>query len=98
MARIRGLKNNYDHRIVKHSSGEYVNGTSHTNTIEGFWGLLKRSIYGIYHSVSPKHLAKYCSESAFRYNTRTLGESERFNVAISQCVGNLTYFRLTEQV
>jgi hypothetical protein len=60
----------YKHRKVNHGSKEYVRGDVHTNTIEGFWSQLKRSINGTHHSVSPQHLQKYVDEFAFRYNHR----------------------------
>lgn len=84
----------YIHLSVEHQAGEYVRGIVHTNTIEGFWSHLKRSITGIYHYVSPKHTQRYCNASAFRYNTRKLTGSERFNLAISNCAGRLTYKEL----
>lgn len=65
------IKNyDYDHDVVKHRIKEYVRGNVHTNTIEGFWSQLKRSIHGTYHSVSPKHLQLYVDEFAYRYNHR----------------------------
>lgn len=63
-------KMGYSHTTVTHSRLEYVRGTAHTNTIEGFWGQLKRSIDGTYHSVSPKYLQSYVNEFVFRYNLR----------------------------
>lgn len=80
------------HLTVNHVGGEYVrNGNIHTNTIEGFWSLFKRSIIGVYHYASPKHLQKYVDAMAFRYNSRTFEEGERFNVVL----GNLDNTRLT---
>ena len=65
------IKNyDYDHDVVKHRIKEYVRGNVHTNTIEGFWSQLKRSIHGTYHSVSPQHLQLYVDEFAYRYNHR----------------------------
>jgi transposase-like protein len=63
-------KRGYSHTTVNHSKLEYVRGTAHTNTIEGFWGQLKRSLDGTYHSVSPKYLQLYLGEFVFRYNLR----------------------------
>ena len=60
----------YIHNRVNHSAKVYVMGDNHTNTIEGFWSLLKRGIGGVYHSVSEKYLQSYCDEYAFRYNRR----------------------------
>lgn len=62
----------YTHTTVNHSKLEYVRGTAHTNTIEGFWSQLKRSIDGTYHAVSPKYLQSYLDEFSFRYNYRAL--------------------------
>lgn len=64
------LKREYPHESVNHSQFEYVRGIIHTNTIEGFWGQMKRSIDGTYHCVSPKYLQYYVNEFVFRYNLR----------------------------
>lgn len=63
-------KRGYSHTTVNHSKLEYVRGTTHTNTIEGFWSQLKRSIDGTYHAVSPKYLQNYLNEFVFHYNFR----------------------------
>lgn len=84
----------YDHSCVKHSSGQYVNGRVHTNTIEGFWSLLKRGIFGIYHSTSKKHLQKYVDEFVFRYNSRQCTEAFRFNLLLANTEFRLTYKNL----
>jgi ISXO2-like transposase domain len=55
---------------VNHSIGEYVRGDVHTNTIEGYFSILKRGINGVYHHVSPQHLKRYLAEFDFRYNER----------------------------
>ncbi|HEY3825362.1 MAG TPA: IS1595 family transposase, partial [Bryobacteraceae bacterium] len=60
----------YEHRRINHSSGVYVNGDVHTNTIEGFWSLIKRGIGGTHHMVSQKFLQEYLNEYSFRYNRR----------------------------
>jgi transposase-like protein len=60
----------YGHNIVRHSMNEYVNGACHTNTLEGFWSLLKRGVIGQFHYVTPKHLNSYINEFCFRYNER----------------------------
>jgi transposase len=60
----------YRHERVNHSQKVYVSGDVHTNTIEGFWSLLKRGISGVYHGVSTEHLQSYVDEYVFRYNSR----------------------------
>lgn len=71
---ISKLENrDYQHRRVNHSQKVYVAGDVHTNTIEGFWSLVKRGIGGVYHSVSAKHLQSYLDEYSFRYNRRDSG-------------------------
>lgn len=60
----------YPHESVLHARKEYVRGDVYTNTIEGYWSQLKRSIHGTYHSVSPKHLQTYVDEFSYRYNRR----------------------------
>jgi transposase len=63
----------YTHRRINHSQKVYVSGDVHTNTIEGFWSLVKRGIGGVYHSVSAKYLQSYLDEYSFRYNRRDSG-------------------------
>lgn len=88
------LNKSYNHGIVIHGEGQYVSDRAHTNTMEGFWGLLKRGIIGIYHNVSPKHLQKYVDEFAFRYNTRKISESDRFNLLLRSTQFRLKYKQL----
>jgi transposase-like protein len=65
---LRGF--GYTHGAVNHARDEYVVGAVHTNTIEGFWSLLKRGIMGTYHNVSKKYLPLYLNEFSFRHNNR----------------------------
>jgi transposase-like protein len=76
-----------EHHSVKHSAKEYVRGEVHTNTIEGFFSLIKRGIYGTFHSVSPHHLHRYLAEFEFRYNTRGLDDGARTVAAIRKSEG-----------
>jgi transposase-like protein len=90
------LAANFQHVSIKHTDGNYITiGDNHTNTIEGFWSLLKRGIIGIYHQVSPKHLHRYCNEFTFRYNSRLVKDVVRFEDSFAQ-VNNvrLTYKQL----
>jgi IS1 family transposase len=66
----RLLGRDLPHRVVRHSAGQYVVGAVHTQTIEGFWSLLKRGIVGSYHKVSKQYLPLYVNEFAWRYNNR----------------------------
>jgi transposase len=64
------VKRDFTHEFVNHSKLEFARGGVHTNTIEGFWGQLKRSLDGTYHCVSPKYLQYYVNEFVYRYNHR----------------------------
>lgn len=84
----------YTRNIVDHGHGQYVNGDAYTNNIEGFWGIVKRSIIGIYHKTSRKHLHRYMNEYVFRYNTRKISEVERFNLLLCNLEYRITYKQL----
>jgi transposase-like protein len=77
------VKKLYPHEVIKHTKGEYVVGAVHTNTIEGFWSILKRGIVGSYHKVSKKYLPLYVAEFQFRYNNRH--NPDIFGAAIAVC-------------
>jgi transposase-like protein len=100
----KGLGETYMHESVAHRLAEYVRGEVHTNGIENFWALLKRSLHGTYVAVEPFHLSKYVTEQAFRYNNRAtkdnpLTDADRFKLAASQISGKrLTYAELTGKV
>lgn len=91
------------HETVNHVD-EYVRGEIHTQGIENFWSLLKRSLRGTYVAVEPFHLDRYVTEQVFRYNNRAtkdnpLNDADRFALAVSQIVGKrLTYAELTGKV
>ena len=86
-----GLDKEYHHEIINHQQDEWKRGEYHTNTIEGYFSLLKRGIIGIYHYVSPKHLHRYCDEFSFRYNTRKATEDYRFDYSFINCEKRLKY-------
>jgi len=89
------------HETVAHTKGEYVRGNVHTNTVEGFFSLLKRGLIGTYHHVGSQHLQRYVSEFDFRYNNRTaLGvtDAQRTDNALKGISGKrLTYRRTHAQ-
>lgn len=80
------------HKAVRHQTGEYVRYEEdgfavHTNTAEGFFSLVRRSLIGTYHAVSRKHLHRYMSEREFLYNTRGVDDGERLATAIRKAEG-----------
>ena len=89
----------YTHQIVNHLE-QYVDGNVHTNGLENFWSLLKRSINGTYVSVEPFHLFRYVDEQAFRFNNRKpMDDSHRFSYLVRKIVGKrLTYNELTGKI
>jgi transposase-like protein len=88
------LENEYVHHMINHAE-EYVRGNVHTNGIEKFWSLLKRSLKGTYVSVEPFHLFRYLDEQTFRFNTRKGTDADRFVKAAAALTGKrLTYEEL----
>ena len=77
------LNGEFPHGIVRHGRDEYVCGAVHTNTIEGFWSIVKRGIVGTFHKVSKKYLPLYVNEFEFRYNNRN--NPDIFGVAVRSC-------------
>ena len=75
------------HYVVDHNAGEYVSGSIYTNTAEGYFSQLKRSLSGTFHSVSEKHLDRYLAEFDYRYNTRKEKDGERTKEAIRRVAG-----------
>ena len=90
----KNLKTTYTHDTVNHSLKVYVVGKVHTNTIENFWSVLKRGLYGVYHQVSDKHLEAYLNEFASRFNARQTSSFENFNTFLSKSEGGLLYKNL----
>jgi transposase-like protein len=82
------------HESVMHSRGEYKRGNAHTNTVEGFFSLLKRGLVGTFHHVGEQHLQRYVKEFDFRYNNRKVSDAERAINAFKGIGGKrLTYRR-----
>jgi transposase-like protein len=93
-----GLASDYAHQVIDHAVA-YVDGQVHTNGLENFWSLLKRTISGTYVSVEPFHLFRYLDEQAYRFNTRDLTDAERFVIGMKQITGKrLTFAELTGKV
>lgn len=90
-----GLSLDYVHQVIDHAEA-YVDGQIHTNGLENFWSLLKRSINGTYVSVEPFHLFRYLDEQAFRFNNRKDSDAGRFAEALRSVAGKrVTYNALT---
>jgi transposase-like protein len=90
------MRSEYDHSVVNHSQGEYVNGEAHTNTIESFWALFKRTVKGTYIHIAPFHTDRYLDEQSMRFNWRKSNDFNRFEHVVSQIKGRrLTYAQLT---
>jgi ISXO2-like transposase domain len=86
------------HEAVCHSDKEYVRGKVHTNTVEGYFSILKRGIYGVYQHVSDAHLKRYLAEFDFRYNNRIkLGVDDiaRADNALLGVIGKRLTYRTT---
>lgn len=91
----RHMYEDFRHETVNHGIGEYVRGEAHTNTVEGYFSILKRGITGTYHHVSQQHLKRYLAEFDFRYNERAalkVTDVERATKAVKGVVGKrVTY-------
>jgi hypothetical protein len=79
----RLLSDEYPHETVSHSAHQYVVGAVHTQTIEGFWSIIKRGVVGTFHKVSKKYMPLYVPEFQFRYNHRE--NADIFGAAIGGC-------------
>jgi transposase-like protein len=78
------------HEYVNHSAHEYARGDVTTNTVEGYFSILKRGLIGTFHHVGEQHLQRYCNEFDFRYNTRTklgFNDTDRTNIALKGIAG-----------
>jgi transposase-like protein len=90
-----GLSDAYTHEMIDHAI-EFVREKVHTNNIENFWSLLKRTLRGTYVSVDPAHLSRYLDEQTFRFNEREYKDGDRFRKVASSVTGKrLTYVELT---
>jgi hypothetical protein len=90
-----GLRTDYNHDVIDHAE-RYVDGKIHTNGLENFWSLFKRSVKGTYVSLEPFHLFRYLDEQTFRFNERKDTDCGRFLKAVKGTIGkNLRYAELT---
>ena len=85
-----GLPN---HETVKHSVGEYVSNMAHTNGIESFWSMLKRTHKGTFHKLSPKHLQRYVTEFAGKHNIREADTQDQMIALAVGLVGKRLLYR-----
>ncbi len=94
-AYYRGLNREFKrgHKTINHSQGKYAIGDVTTNTVEGFFSILKRGINGVYHAVYKEHLHRYLAEFEYRYNTRKMDDGERTVGAIQKVVGKRLLYR-----
>src|SRR5439155_7888312 len=84
----RGLHKEFaSHDTVNHAAKEYVRGSAHVNTAEGYFSLLKRGIIGTYHHVGSRHLHRYLAEFDFRYNARAVSDAMRSMLAVQGAAG-----------
>jgi transposase-like protein len=89
------LAPDFRHQFIDHAEC-YVNGKVHTNGLENFWSLLKRTLKGTYVSVDPVHLFRYLDEQVMRYNNRKTNDASRFLTVMQSIIGKrLTYGELT---
>jgi transposase-like protein len=87
------------HGTVNHSAGEYVRtgGFHHTNTVEGFFALFKRAVYGQFHHVSEAHLHRYLAEADFKYNHRAVSDAERAAALLRGAQGKRLLYRQPDE-
>ena len=92
----RNIKAHLPHEVIDHEV-EYVRGDVHTQNIDGYWSILKRGVYGVFHHVSEGHLPGYLNEFEFRFNRRKVSDSERFSALMSQTQGRVQWYCRTPQ-
>lgn len=90
----RGVSKEFSsHNVINHGNKEYVRGDVYTNTVEGYFSILKRGIIGVYHHVDSNHLHRYLSEFDFRYNERNANDAERSITALIGIEGKRLMYR-----
>jgi transposase-like protein len=86
-----GISARLPHGIIRHKS-EFVDGATHTQSIESFWSILKRGLIGTYYHVDSAYLGQYVDEFAFRHNTRRISDAERFRTLMGQISGRVDWY------
>jgi hypothetical protein len=86
------LQDTYTHNVINHAE-KYVDGIVHTNGIENFWSLLKRTLRGTYISVEPFHLFRYLDEQTFRFNDRKVTDADRFGKVLKGITGKRVQYK-----
>jgi transposase-like protein len=93
-----GLEEEFaSHETVDHGVGEYVRDDVHTNTVEGWFSLLKRGVTGTFHHVSEQHLDRYVNEFVYRYNNREITDTERAKKAVRATEGKRLVYKETKR-
>jgi len=85
------------HEMVDHGAGEYVRGDAHSNTVESFFALLKRGVYGQFHNVSEAHLPRYLREFDWRHSNRHLSDAERADALLVGAKGKRLMFHQSDK-
>ncbi len=91
-----GIELHLPHGVIRHKS-EYVRGPIHTQSIESYWAILKRGLFGTFHHVDAGYLGQYLHEFEYRYNSRMVSDAERFSALMRQSQGRVTWFCQTPQ-
>lgn len=92
----RRMKEHLPHDVIDHEI-EYVQGEIHTQNIDGYWSILKRGVYGVFHHVSEDYLPQYLNEFEYRFNRRKISDVERFAALMAQTQGRLLWYCRTPQ-
>ena len=86
----------FRHKAITHSVAEWVNGQTHTNSIESFWSMLKRAHKGVFHKISNKHLNRYVQEFVAKRNMREMDTLDQMEMTVARMIGRkLPYSELT---
>lgn len=92
----RAIRRLLPHEVINHEA-EYVRGDIHTQGIEGYWSILKRGLYGVFHHVDAEYLDRYLDEFEYRFNRRKISDAERFVALFDQVNGRLLWYCRTPQ-